>query len=700
MTFRVSVDTGGTFTDGILINEMGEAITTKAHTTPEDLTVGTIDCVTKLAELSGMPLPDLLGQTSTIVLGTTLATNIVATRSGAKMGTITTKGYRDRLAFLHVAKADLGGDRKATSAELFSFRTPYPKPLTRRYLMTEVEERINYKGEVLIPLNEEDVRKAVAYLKQQGVESIAVMLLFSHLYSFHELRIEEIIKEEFPKAYVSLSSNVLPIMGEVARWSTTMFSAYVAPRVIGYVSGIEDVLENKGFKGTLVFMQSNGGVASADIICENPATLLISGPAAGPSLGLATARLHNVRDVITADMGGTSFDVSLIPDGQINVTQKKVIDGKKFGLSTVDVNAVGAGGGSIAWIDNISGRLDVGPRSAGASPGPACYGIGGTEPTITDANVVLGYIDPAYFLGGETRLRKDLAEKAIKEKIADPLKLGVLKAAAAIYDVINAKMAGAIDVVFSKRGYDPREFTLCAAGGAAPVHAARLMEELGIKHFIVPKMAPVFCAFGMLYADLKHNFTRPLLCETAKVDIESINALFDDMKKEAIETFLREGIDEKEIVIERTMDIHYYGQRREQNAYVPEGPVTPETLDVTMDRFHERHRKIIGYSDSKYPTEIVRLHLAGIARVVPPQLREVSQGDSDASKALKGTRMAFFSEFDDYVDTKIYDGDRLLAGNILEGPCIVEERMTTLVIPPHKKIRVDPYGNYVTIMEG
>ncbi len=696
MTFRVSVDSGGTFTDGVLINERGEVVTTKAHTTPQDLTAGTIEVLSKLASLSGMKLEDLLGRTSTIVHGTTLATNIVVSHSGAKLGTITTRGFRDRMTFLQVAKGELKGEIRVGTADIFSFRMEPPKLLTRRYLMTEVEERVNYKGEVLVPLNEEDVRRAVAYLKKQGVESIAVILLFSHLFPAHERRIGEIIKEDYPGAYVSLSSTVLPVCGEVGRWSTTMFSAYVGPKVIHYVSRIKKLLEDKGFKGELVFMQSNGGAATTDIVCENPAALLISGPAAGPSMGLALAKEHKVENVVSVDMGGTSFDVGVVPEGKINVIQNRVIEGKKYSLPSVDVSAVGAGGGSIAWID-AGGRLQVGPDSAGASPGPACYGMGGTEPTVTDADLVLGYIDPEYFLGGETKLRKDFAERVIKEKIAGPLNLTVPKAAAAIYDVVNAKMAGAIDVVFSRRGYDPREFILCAAGGAAPVHSARLMEEIGIRHLMIPKVAPVYCAFGMLYADLKHSFTRPFVSETAKVDLDRINALYGEMEREATDILQREGVAKKEIWIEKTMDLRYYGQVREQNALVPKGIVTPEGFKVTLNRFHEKHRKVIGYSDPKYPTEIVRLHLQGIARVKPPRLKKISRGGGDARKAMKGTRRAYFSEFEDFVDATVYEGDKLLAGNILKGPCILEEKMTTVVIPPNLKIRVDIYGNYTTI---
>lgn len=695
MAFRISVDSGGTFTDGILIDDKGEVLSAKAHTTPKDLVVGTINCLSRLGEMAGMPLERLLGQTNTIVHGTTLATNIVATRSGAKLGFVTTKGYRDRMTFLQVAKGEIRGDVKESQSEMFDFRMEYPKPLTSRRLMVEVEERLDYTGRVLTPLNEQDVRRSVAYLRQQGVEAIAVGLLFSYLDPTHERRIGEIIKEEFPEAYVSLSSTVLPAWGEVGRWGSTMFSAYVAPKVINYVSRVGALLEEKGFKGQLVFMQSNGGVATTDVVCDNPATLLISGPAAGPSMGLAVAGNGTTPNIVSVDMGGTSFDVGVVAEGRINIVQKKIIDGKKYSLPSVDVSAIGAGGGSIAWIDP-SGRLQVGPQSSGATPGPACYGAGGEEPTVTDADVVLGYIDPEYFLGGETKLRKDLAAKVIREKIAEPLGLGEASAAAAIYAVVNAKMAGMIDLLFSRRGYDPREFILCAAGGAAAVHAVRIMQELRIKRLTVPKVAPVYCAFGMMYADLKHNYTRSYLCETAKADLDKINELFDEMEGAARRTLEREGVAGKDMLVSKSMDMRYYGQVREQNAAMPDGPVTAETLQATAERFHEQHRKVIGYADSKYPTEIVRLHLAGIAKVTPPKVKPVPAGTSDPSQAVKGERKAFFKELNDFVKVKIYEGDKLLAANVLAGPCIIEERMTTLVIPPDVTMKVDAYGNYTT----
>ncbi len=670
----------------------------KADSTPADPKVGTVECISRLAAQVGLDLPNLLAATKTIVLGTTLATNIVATRTGARTGAITTRGYRDRLSFLHVAKSDLGGDKKATPAELFSFRSEFPQPLAPRYLVAEVDERLNFKGEVLVPLKDEDVRRAVGELRGKSVEAIAVNFLFSHLNPAHELRAEEIIKEEFPEAYVALSSRVLPMVGEVARWSTTMFSAYVAPRTTEFVKGISSLLAAEGFRGALAFMQSNGGVATGEVVCENPAALLVSGPAAGPALGLNLGQARGVTDLVTADMGGTSFDISIIADGQVNVTQKKIIEGKKYGLPTVDVSAVGAGGGSIASID-MSGRLQVGPASAGAVPGPACYGLGGTEPTVTDANLVLGYLNPGYFLGGERRLRKDLAVAAIEKKVAEPLGLSVADAAAAIYDVVNAKMAGAIDVMFSRRGCDPRDFTLCAAGGAAPVHVARLTRELGMKHFIMPRVAPVFCAFGMMYADLKHNYTRPYTAQAGEADLDRINSLYAEMEEEAWRTLEREGASPADISIERSMDIHYYGQVREQNAAVLDGPVTADSLAVTIARFHDEHRRIIGYSEPGYPTVIVRLHLAGVARIVPPPPRQVEPGTGDLSRAIKDRRPAYFSESGGFTEVDVYEGERFGAGDMISGPCIIEERMTTLVLPPGETVTVDPDGSYTTIRE-
>ena len=696
-TYRISADCGGTFTDGVLLSDTNQVWVAKTDTTPLDPKVGTLNCISKLAEQVGVPLRELLEATKTIILGTTVATNIVATRSGAKTGAITTRGYRDRLFFLHVAKSDLGGDRKATPAELFSFRSPHPQPLVPRHMVAEVDERLNFNGEVLTQLNEESVQQAARYLRDKGVEAVAVNLLFSHLNTAHELRIEEIVKKEIPTVYVSLSSRVLPMLGEVARWSTTVFSAYVAPKTAAYAQGVSASLADCGFKGALAFMQSNGGLATTDIVCENPAALLVSGPAAGPALGLSLARGRGITDLVTTDMGGTSFDISIIADGQVNLTQKKVIDGQKFGLPAVDVNAVGAGGGSIAFVDTV-GRLHVGPASAGALPGPACYGLGGKEPTVTDANLVLGYIDPNYFLGGARKLDKALAEAAINEKVANPLGISVEASAAAIHDIVNAKMGGAIEIMFSRRGCDPRDFTLCAAGGAGALHVARLTRDLGMKGFMVPRMAPVFCAYGMMFADLKHNYTRTYTAQSGKADLVKLNAMYAEMEEEARHTLEREGALPSQIAIERTMDLRYYGQVREQTISVPDGPLTAASLAVAVDRFHEKHRRVIGYAESGYPSVIARIHLAGVAKLVTASPHAGTLADSQAS-AAKGRRRVFFSEFGGFSDVEIFQGGRLHVGDLITGPCVIEEQMTTLVLPPGECVRLDADGTYISQSE-
>ncbi|MDF1552259.1 MAG: hydantoinase/oxoprolinase family protein [Deferrisomatales bacterium] len=694
MTYRISVDAGGTFTDGVLVNEQGEAITAKAHTTPREPAIGTLNCLGKLAEAVGLGLSDLLAQTRTIIHGTTLATNVVATRSGAKMGTIATKGFRTRMVSQQVAKSDW----VERQVDMYDFRVDPPAPLTRPYLMTEVEERVNADGKVLIPLNEDSVREAVRYLRGQEVESIAVLLMFSPLYPEHEQRVAEIIAEEYPGVHVALSSTVLPVIGEFDRWSTTMFSAYVAPAVSSYVARINGILEDKGFRGQLLFIQSNGGTATPEIIVENPATLLLSGPAAGPSLGLNLGLSHGLKNVLSVDMGGTSFDVGVAHDGTVDTVQMQVIDWKKFCLPTVDVSAVGAGGGSIAFVD-AAGRLDVGPKSAGATPGPACYGQGGVEPTVTDANVVLGYLDPDFFLGGEVRLRQDLAEKAIREKVAEPLGIGVTEAAAAIHDIINAKMANGTDVTFAKRGYDPRDFTLCAAGGAAAVHAVKLSREMGIRKLIVPKVAPTYCAFGMLFSDLKHDYQRAYEAETVHADLARINELFGEMEKLARETLAREGIAPEDVVVEKSLEARYYGQFRQRMASVPAGPVTRESLQAALTNFHDNHRAALGYADPAYPTEIVRLLLIGSAALPKPVLKAFGNtAEGGVERARKGKRRAYFRG-PGFVEVDIYDGDRLAPGDELRGPCIIEERFTTVVLPPGSAAEVDRSGNYLTNVE-
>lgn len=692
MAFRIAIDGGGTFTDGVLLKENGEAILTKSHSVPSDPAMGTINCIKKLAGLVGMTFEELLAETSLLLNGTTIATNVVAERKGAKIGTIANYGYKHRMAFPQIAKADWAEMPRDT----YDYRYDAPKALTENYLMTEVKERLDCKGEVFMELDEEDARKQIRYLKEQGVEAIAVNFMFSPLNPAHERRVGELIKEEFPEAYVALSSSVLPAIGEVERFSTTMFTAYVGPTVSRYVDRMNEELEKGGFKGQMLFVQNNGGMATGEIIKESPATMMMSGPASGPSMARTLGLLHDSNNMLSGDMGGTSFDVGLVHEGIVDTVETRYIDAKKFSLPSVDINIAGAGGGSIAWIDP-NGRLRVGPQSAGAYPGPACYGNGGTEPTVTDANVVLGYLDPNYFLGGENKLDKELSKQAIK-KVADPLGMTIEECAAAIYTIVSANMANATDVIFARRGYDPREFTMVAAGGACAVHAYEIMREIGMNKLIVPKVAPTYCAYGMMFNDLMHEFQLPYISETKSINYDKLNALFDALEEKARFVLRREGVKEEDMIIEKTIDMRYYGQFREKTAKVPVCDSIDEAImEQVIANFNEEHEKTLGYADPGFPTEMMRIHLRGIARLHKPQPKALEERENPETLAYakKGTRNAYVAG-EGFKDIDVWDGNKLLKGDRIEGPCIIEEDLTTFVLPKDGVAVVDQMGNYFT----
>ena len=462
-----------------------------------------------------------------------------------------------------------------------------------------------------------------------------------------------------------------------------------------YIATLEAWLRKEGFTGEFLLMQSNGGVGSWRVAAERAATLAVSGPAAGPSAALTVGRLHGEDNLMSVDMGGTSFDFLIIHKGRVLTRTESVISDVSFALPSIDVDTLGAGGGSIAWFD-VTKTLRVGPRSAGAIPGPACYGKGGQEPTVTDANVVLGYISPYFFLGGQIQLNKGLAERTIKAKVADPLGITVLEAAAAIHKIINSCMADSASSAFARRGYDPRDFTLCVAGAAGPAHGLRIMQELGMRRVLIPKLAPVYCAFGMTACDLRHDYTRFYYVQGKALDLEHVKKLYREMEAEGDETLEKEGVLPQRRRFVRRVDLRYFGQFREVEVELPGGPITHDTITAGIKAFHARHEETYGYSDPDYPIEFMNFKLAAIGTIPGVVLKKIPSGQKDASNALKGRRQAFFEETGHPVDTHVYDGERLLAGNRLEGPCIVEEKTTTIVVPPGFKIMVDDYGNYVT----
>jgi N-methylhydantoinase A len=682
MSFRVGIDTGGTFTDAISVDEAGNLVEAKSPTTPHDLKTGIMNCMDELAGKLNMDRRTLMGQIDTIVHGTTQGTNAIIMRSGPRMGIIATRGHTDTIQLRRVRKENM-----------WDWRLPFPQPLVPRWLRVGIDERLDSRGEVLRPLDEASVRKAVAYLKKMGVESIVVTLIFSFLNPVHERRVREIIREEYPGVHVTLSSEVAAIPGEYERFSTAVLDAYIRPAIASYIESLKGRLSDEGFRGQLFFIQNNGGAIAADEAILKPSTLAISGPAAGPSAAITIGSWDGHRNLLSVDMGGTSFDIAIVEDGRFMTRNESVISAHRFSLAIVDVETLGAGGGSIAWLD-IGDTLHVGPQSAGADPGPACYDNGGQEATVTDATVVLGYINPDYFLGGKMKLRQDLAEKAIKEKVADRLGITVPEAAAAIYRVYNSLMASGISHAFITKGYDPREFVFCAGGAAGSLCALKISEELDMERVLIPKCAPVYGTLGMLGVDIRHSFSRHYHSLADNLDLNVVRRLYQEMEEAGIDLLAKEGIPVSRRILQRTLRMRYYGQFREVEVDWPSGPITAEAIAEGVANFHRRHKELFGTSNEKYPLEFFTFGLTAIGKMPGVSFRGVKKGTKDASAALKGERDAYFGESNGYTRTRIYDGDRLLAGNILEGPSIVEEAMTTVVIPPGFRMRVDEHGSY------
>jgi N-methylhydantoinase A len=684
MAFRIGIDIGGTFTDPISINEKGELKAAKVPTTHEDLTIGVKNSFSILADLNKMTLKEFLGQVTTIVHGTTVGTNLIVQRAGPKLGLIATKGHRDTIQMRGVPKENM-----------YDWRLPFPEVLIPRYLRVEADERVDKDGKIVKALDEASVKKSVAFLKKLKVEGIVVALLFSFLNPQNEKKVRDIIHKEWPGVPVTLSSDILPAIGEYERTSTSIISAYIQPVIVTYINNLQQFLKKEGFKGQLLFIQNNGGVETDEIAKERPATLASSGPAGGPSATLLVGKAHKYDTLLSLDMGGTSLDAAIVYKGSALIKYQSLIEEQRFSLPVLDVNSMGAGGGSIAWFD-VTGTLRVGPKSAQGRPGPACYNLGGTEATVTDADVILGYINPDFFLGGRMKLKKELAVKAIKEKVASIMGVSVEEAAVAIYRIINSHMADTVSYTFTRRGYDPRDFVIVAGGSAGAVHAAAMAQDLCIKKILIPKWAPAFCAFGMLGVDLKHDYNRYYATPRVALDINRVKALYKEMEAEGLETLKREQVPADKRKIVRTMTVKYFGQFRGLEVEWPAGPITFNAIDEGLAAFHKKHKDIFGYSDPKYPMEILNFGLSAVGKMPPVVLKPISRGGKDSSAALKGTRPAYFTEAKGFVKTNIFDGAKFLSGNIFEGPCVVEEELTNVVVPPGYRMLVDDYGNYIS----
>ena len=679
MTYRLAVDVGGTFTDLALYDtETDQLEFGKMPSTPADQAVGVTDGISELVERLEISTSSI----SYLIHGTTVATNTLLQRSGARTGLIVTKGFRD---ILQIGRQD--------RPHLYNWRIRNPDPLVPRRLRFEVTERVLYSGEVLTPLVQEDVDAVIEELRRADVEAVAVCLLHSYANPAHEKSIGRALESALPGTPVSLSHVVLPEFKEYERMSTTVINAYVAPTVGRYLRRLRGRVADMGVASDVYLMQSNGGMTSAKAAIERPLHTILSGPAAGVIGSVALAGVAGEPNTISVDMGGTSFDVCLSYQGEVRRSQESEINRLPIKVPMVDIHTLGAGGGSIAWIDP-GGALRVGPQSAGADPGPASYSRGGTDATVTDANLVLGRLNPQRFLGGRITLDVQLAEEAIRSNVAGPLGLGLEEAAEGIVRVVNASMIKGIRVVSVTKGYDPREFSLIAFGGAGPLHAAELAAELDIPRVLVPIAPGVTSAVGLLMADLRHDYVRTVLQRGDKLAAGELSALYAEMEAEALAQMRMEGVDDEGVSLVRLADVRYLGQGYEFEVPVDSGELGSGEVAAVFDRFHEAHKRLYGYAIPENPLEVVNLRLVALAKTEGPRMQPASlNGATDPPGAMVGHRDVFFKGRP--VPTHIYDRSRLTPGDVITGPAVVEQLDSTTVVWPGQSARADAYSNLV-----
>ncbi len=680
--YRLGVDTGGTFTDLCVLDESsGDLIVTKVPSTPANPALAVITGIEKLIEGKGI-LPK---KVRFLIHGTTVATNALLENKGARTALLTTEGFED---VLHIGRQ--------SRPSLYDFHARRPNPIVPRHLRYGLPERILYTGEVLKPLDESKTTDVVKKLRAEDVRSVAVSLIHSYANPIHEEMIKSILSRVFPEAYVTVSAEVLPEFREYERTSTICINAYVMPKVNDYVADLERQLGKLGIASDLYIMQSNGGVITARTARQMSARTVLSGPAGGALTGVFISRTTEKPNVITIDMGGTSSDICLIENGSPQLTTESDIGGHPIRLPMIDINTIGAGGGSIAWIDP-GGALQVGPQSAGADPGPVCYGRGGTEPTVTDANAILGRINPSYLLGGEMEIYLDDAKRVLEEKIAHTLGIDTLKAAEGIIAVVNANMIRGIRRVSVERGYDPREFTLVPFGGAGPMHGVELAQALNMTEIVVPAHPGIASAFGMLSADVRHDFVRTSISVSEDVDVNHLLSIFQDMEDQGRGQLHQEGFSGQSIVLIRSADMRYIRQAYELSVPIKNGPLKRQDIPGIVDSFHSLHEKAYGYARRKEAVEFVNLRVVALGRL--PQFRL-----PERTSPIKGGlvpidyREVFFEGA--AVKTPIYQRDDLPQDEELLGPAIIEQMDSTIVIFPGYQAVTDRYGNLLIRTRG
>ncbi|MCX6190233.1 MAG: hydantoinase/oxoprolinase family protein [Bacteroidetes bacterium] len=684
--FKLGIDIGGTFTDLICVSSEGKTSVHKTLSTPQDPSIGFIHGIREVAAMTGMTFENFIASIDTIVHGTTVATNALLTLKGAKTALITTQGFRDALEM-----------RRGIREEQFNNHYKNVAPLAPRYLRFTVDERIDSEGKVLTKFNPKTLLSIIEKIKEEQVESVAVCFMNSFKNATHEKQAIAFLRKNLKNIFVTASFEVLPSIRFYERVSTTAVSAFVGPIVARYLDNLTQKLEHVNYQGTLLIMQSNGGVVVPEQVKKNPAVTVLSGPAAAPTAGAFYAKMLGYKNCITVDMGGTSFDAAIVIEGECVTSTEGKINRYRIALPSLDIITIGAGGGSIGWI-NEGGLLQMGPQSAGALPGPVCYERGGVAPTCTDADIILGYLNPDFFAGGKLKLNKAKAEKAIKVELAEKLGMSTLETAAGMYRIINSNMAQGVREISVERGYDPREFLFIVAGGAGSIHSSEICKELEIPMFLVPNVSSIFCAAGMLLGDLKHDYIRSYYTTFKNIDKKNFLSLFNEMKAEGLKALVgEEGVASNRISYHPTLDIRYLGQYHEVQLETNWDDILKFNLKNIFEAFHQEHNRQFGYSLQEEATEmeLINVRLRVVGKTERPKFLSLETTAIKLTEALKEHRKVYIPELKRMKNIPVYDGDMPLFGSTIEGPCVIEKITTSIFVSENYNCVVDSYGSFL-----
>ncbi|MFC1815486.1 hydantoinase/oxoprolinase family protein [Thermodesulfobacteriota bacterium] len=691
--YIIGTDTGGTFTDIVVLDNDGNVIVNKSPTTPDDFSEGVMNSIDVIVDDMGISKEELLRHGIMFKHGTTVGTNALITMTGPRVGFITTKGFEDTTLIMRaIGRVDgLDAEKIKHMAAVTK-----PEPIVTKTRIRGVRERVDYAGRVVVPINEADIRIALkSLIEDEKIEAIAVSFLFGWVNPVHEQKVKEIARQMYPdtEIYYSYAHELVPVVREYARANTVIINCFLGSTMNSYVSKIESELNENGYQQPMLIMQANGGVVNRNEM--KPISTVASGPAGGVIGGKYFADILGHKNVITTDMGGTSFDVSLICDGFWQFAREPVISRFRVIQPMIDIESIGSGGGTIARVDPDTDRLLLGPQSAGANPGPVCYDMGGTEPTVTDADLVLNLLDPDYFLGGRQKLNRQKAEAAIVKKIAEPLGLSLIKAAAGIHDIVNSYMSDLIRKQLVKAGQIPEGFVIYAFGGAGPVHCAAYASELGVPEVYVFPSSAVFSAFGIASSDVihtrvsSHRYFMP-------VEPDALNTHIQNIEAELILEMKREDFQEDQIEFRHTFFLRYRRQMNELGVVVPTRQYDAEGIQDVIDLFEKKYDEVYG-EGSSYPEagiELISTHIDAICKTTKPKLKTYPQAKDDPAGALKGEREVYFAgKKQQYLKTNIYDYAKLTPGNKFNGPAIIETPVTTVIIPPDRSAQVDSYLN-------